>query len=131
MEVPVGDKVVGLVHAELREVDSWNDIRNIAAGGDVPQHTNLDTILRDALWSRSRFEKRAHAASMGLICDDENINDVDAIFCGHTPMVDYAAEAPLTIGNHHYIDTFVYGTFENNFQPIKLSTFFEDDNSGE
>lgn len=125
MEIPVGDKKVGIVHAELREVDSWNDIVDIANGKPTPPHTDISTILRDALWSRSRFEK--HASTAVYVPESynsgEEIKDIDAIFCGHTPIVEYMDSAPLSIANHHYIDTYVYGTIENNFQIIKLSEF--------
>lgn len=124
MEIPYRDKKVGIVHAELRELDSWNDINTIADGGNIPEHTDLGIILRDALWSRTRFERYANTLGYTDQHDSEIIQDVDAIFCGHTPIVDYENEAPLTIGNNHYIDTYVYGTFENNFQLIKLSEFF-------
>ena len=125
MEIPVGDKKVGVVHAELREVDSWNDIHAIAKGGQPPAHTDIDTLLRDALWSRSRFEKCASTAAFvpDHLFVEEEIKDVDAIFCGHTPVIQYTSEVPLTIGNHHYIDTCVYSSMYEDFQIIKLSEF--------
>lgn len=82
LEVPVGDKLIGVLHADATE-PSWKDYREGSYS------------IEQVIWGRRKISQSNKTA----------IEGVDAVVVGHTPV-----QYPQTIGNVLYIDTgAVYG----------------------
>ncbi len=126
MEIPVQVdgtmKKVAMVHAEINDTYDWNDVVSVSNGLEV-ECTDASRLMRDAAWSRSRIERCGTSVMYGKDHSCETMLNIDAVFCGHTPIIEYTDTAPFTIGNIHYIDTWVYGQIDNNFQIIDLKDF--------
>ncbi len=85
MEVETASGIVGIVHADVPPLASWDQFARL-----------LELETRDAalyaMWSRNRIQGAAsHAAVAGL---------VDRVYCGHTPV-----REAVSLANMHYIDT--------------------------
>lgn len=80
IEVPVGDKRFGLVHAE--PLSSWTETKDAAES--VSQFA-INTMM----WSRWRIQDK----------DTTPVAGIDAVFVGHTPTRDV-----VKLGNIFYID---------------------------
>jgi serine/threonine protein phosphatase 1 len=89
MEVVVGNKKIGIVHADFLN-KNWNHILKCDDGSH-----EWNKIRTSAIWGRTRITKR----------DTTPVEGVDLVVCGHTPLL----EVNL-VGNVLYIDTgAVYG----------------------
>lgn len=83
IELEVGDKRLGMVHAEP-PAEGWD---TLYAEGDMADHDQL--VIR-TLWSRKKI-------SQG---DTSIVPGIDAVVCGHT-----IVSEPARLGNVFYIDT--------------------------
>lgn len=101
IEVPVGDKVVGVLHADCT-VHSWKAFYGIAY--------NRESVI----WGRSRIGRS----------DPTWVKDIDVVVVGHTPVKKVGA-----LGNVVYIDTgAVYGkglTLIEGTQLLKMASQYE------
>lgn len=82
-EVQVGDKRVGIVHAE--PPSDWG---RLYIGAD-------DHLRQEMVWGRSRIKSE----------DATPVKGIDAVVVGHTILPE-----PTTLGNVHYIDTGAFHT---------------------
>lgn len=100
IEVPIDDKLVGVLHADC-VVHSWKAFDGIY---------NKESVL----WGRGRINRR----------DPTWVNDVDVVVVGHTPVKKICA-----LGNVVYIDTgAVYGkglTLIEGTELLKMATQYE------
>lgn len=101
IEVPVGDKLIGVLHADCT-VHSWKAFYGIAY--------NQESVI----WGRSRIGRS----------DPTWVRDVDVVVVGHTPVKKVGA-----LGNVVYIDTgAVYGkglTLIESTQLLKMASQYE------
>lgn len=86
IELQVGDRLLGIVHAEP-PAEGWDFLRTVEGWADVGLVEEVKTQLA---WSRKRIRGN----------DEAIISGVDAVVCGHT-----IVEAPRRLGNVNYIDT--------------------------
>jgi serine/threonine protein phosphatase 1 len=82
IEVAVGDKRIGIVHAEV----TANDWSRFESGMYCPE---------TSVWGRSKISQ----------LNPSRISGIDAVVCGHTIVTE-----PVTLGNQHYIDTGAFHT---------------------
>jgi serine/threonine protein phosphatase 1 len=75
IELPVGNRLVGLVHADCPE-DDWVVFQARLASGEGVACSNGQTVLHEATWSRERIRGQARARVAG----------VDVLCVGHTPV---------------------------------------------
>lgn len=94
IEVNIGDKKIGVVHADYLE-DNWGTYE-LSDGDSAGVDTHSYQRFRQSLiWGRDRIYSNL----------DNSVNDVDLIVCGHTPV-----KGVHQISNVLYIDTgAVYG----------------------
>ncbi len=85
LEVELGDKRIGVVHADFVEVH-WIDHETLRARASK----GGDTLIERALWGRSRIAR----------ANTRPVSGIDLIVCGHTPL-----EHVELLGNVLYIDT--------------------------
>jgi serine/threonine protein phosphatase 1 len=83
IEIVVGDKKYGIIHAEVPTKD-WNDLGNILNGKNSEGAHNV------AMWSRDRI----NGEDKGLV------DNVELVYVGHTPLKEVTV-----LGNILYIDT--------------------------
>ena len=84
--IAVGDKRIGIVHAEVPGSD-W------PAFAEQLENNTLNPLLEEhAMWSRVLIGNPEHRSRI--------TTGIDQVIVGHT-----VQEAPLTIGNHLYLDT--------------------------
>lgn len=89
MEVAVGNKKIGIVHADFLN-KNWNHALKCDDGSREWNKTRTS-----AIWGRTRISKR----------DTTIVEDIDLVVCGHTPLINVDL-----VGNVLYIDTgAVYG----------------------
>ncbi len=85
MEVETASGVVGIVHADVPPLTSWDRFLQL-----------LELKTRDAalyaMWSRNRIQ--------GSVSNKPVTGAVDRIYCGHTPVREV-----VSLGNVHHIDT--------------------------
>jgi serine/threonine protein phosphatase 1 len=89
IELPVGGKRLGIVHAEPPEL-GWGVLTTLVAEHDEEL---LQEVATRMTWSRARIRTE----------DARPILDIDAVVCGHT-----IVSEPRRLGNVGYIDTGVY-----------------------
>ena len=85
MEVPTGQGMVGIVHADVPPTLTWDEFMTQLERGDE------DAIFY-AIWSRNRIA--------GAVASLPVKGRVDRIYCGHTP-----TREAITLDNVNYIDT--------------------------
>jgi serine/threonine protein phosphatase 1 len=85
MEVTTGQGIVGIVHADVPPLMSWDAFMERLEKGDE------DAIFY-AMWSRNRIA--------GAVASLPVRGRVDRVYCGHTP-----TRETVTVDNVHYIDT--------------------------
>ena len=85
IELEVGDKRLGIVHAEPPAL--WSDLDSAQRSNDQGV---IDEICTKMTWSRTRISKK----------DASLVGGIDAVVFGHT-----IVESPVTLGNVHFIDT--------------------------
>lgn len=104
MEVQVGDKLCGLIHAEPLVLD-WDQQRWVMS--DHPDVKALHRVqaINFALWARDRI----------TLTDPKRVENVDVIFVGHTPV-----RAPTWKANVYYIDT--GGCFGRPLTMVQMDT---------
>lgn len=86
IEIPQPDgSTYGVVHAEVPEGRTWDDVRYAQVGG--PSNSNL---VDNLLWGRSRVRSASPSV----------VDGIDKIFVGHTPV-----KEPVRKGNHIFVDT--------------------------
>lgn len=89
-QVNVGDKVLGLVHADVPEEGTWQTFCE-----SLDQHD--EDAIEVALWARGRWRE---AVSRGVPEDClVPVKGIDAVFLGHSPV-----EQPTKIGNVIFAD---------------------------
>lgn len=92
MEVDVGERRVGIVHADCPVGDWRTFVRTLEDPSEAHQASML---ARAAIWSRARLHG----------CQREGVAGIDLVVVGHTPV-----ERVTSLGNVLYIDTgAVYG----------------------
>ncbi len=100
IEVPIGDKLIGVLHADC-VVNSWKAFHGVY---------NKESVL----WGRGRIGRK----------DPSWVKDVDAVVVGHTPVKKLGA-----LGNVVYIDTgAVYGkglTLLEGTEILRMMTHYE------
>jgi len=89
IELQVGDKVLGMVHAEPPR-EGWDFLRSVT---DWADDELIEDVKEHMLWSRKRI--RANDAAI--------VSGIDAVVCGHTIVSDH-----VRLGNVSYIDTGAY-----------------------
>jgi serine/threonine protein phosphatase 1 len=85
MEVTTGQGIVGIVHADVPPLMSWDAFMERLDKGDE------DAIFY-AMWSRNRIA--------GAVASLPVRGRIDRVYCGHTP-----TRETVTVDNVHYIDT--------------------------
>lgn len=97
----VGERRIGLVHADVPEGMSWPDFCEATLAGD-------ESARHAALWSRARW-----LASIGSGFTGEElprVTGVDWVFVGHSPV-----EQPTIVGNVVFLDC---GLWKGNRQGV-------------
>lgn len=89
IEVQVGHKKIGIVHADI-DIHEWNTFKQDISQGDY-KISGVTSAYSNALWGRGRI--RQHSAHYDVV---ENI---DEIYLGHTIVKEHTK-----IDNCHYID---------------------------
>lgn len=87
IELPVGNKLLGIVHAEPPE-QGWSVLRALA--DELDDQKLLEEVTQQVTWSRTRIRLE----------DSSRVSDIDAVVCGHT-----IVSKPVQLGNVMYIDT--------------------------
>lgn len=85
MEVSTDGGTVGIVHADVPPLMSWDAFMQRLEGGDP------DAVFY-AMWSRNRIA--------GVVTSLPVQGRVERVYCGHTP-----TREPVVVDNVHYIDT--------------------------
>ena len=85
MEVATGTGTVGIVHADVPPLMSWDLFIDRLEGGDP------DAMFY-AMWSRNRIA--------GVVSSMPVLGRVERVYCGHTP-----TRQAVAVDNVHYIDT--------------------------
>lgn len=100
IELEVGNKVVGLVHAEVFRRD-WQEVVDYAKSCPTNQWDfDASPIAQMMVWDRDKYYQHRLYEQTGDVYKGDIIHDIDHVFHGHT-----IVERPLTIGNCTYIDT--------------------------
>lgn len=95
IELSVGEKQIGLIHAELYRSDWSNLIETVSNINDISD--NDDPLITQLLWSRKKINVPLNDSI------NKPIDGIDHIFHGHTIL-----DEIVTIGNCTYIDTGCY-----------------------
>lgn len=83
LEIAVGNKKYGIVHAEV-PVSDWNKLEEVLNGNTAAAYHNA------TMWNRDRYRHN----------DKSVVDNVELVYVGHTPLKDVRA-----YGNVLYIDT--------------------------
>lgn len=102
IELETAQGLVGIVHAEC-PADSW--ARLVAALNRQDEWNQ--GVTSACIWSRTRIYQE----------DVSLVPDVRAVVCGHTIVI-----APLTLGNHLYIDTMGWHPRGDGFTVLDAAT---------
>lgn len=121
IDIDVGDKLVGLVHAQT-EYKSWSLLKEhlAIAAGELDHWLDYyyNDIVSDCVWSRDKITKG----------EEVIVEDVDHIFHGHT-----INKEIVTLGNCSYIDTgCFFGRYHEEYgmTMIDIKQYLEDPSCG-
>jgi len=92
MEVATANGLIGIVHADVPPMLSWDEFMVLIEAG------NPEAMLY-ALWSRRRLQSANRGSITGR---------VSRVYCGHTP-----TRGTVRLGNVHHIDTGAVYALEN------------------
>lgn len=125
IDTPFG--LVGIVHAELPNGWSWQNLREFLADPDgvAPEAVRIhdhgweyNDLLYALLESREQGKKvEAYSRDVSKILpsDFSSVAGVERVYSGHTPI---SGGLPLLQGNHYWLDTHAYETGELAIVPI-------------
>ncbi|AVH14330.1 MULTISPECIES: metallophosphoesterase [Acinetobacter] len=89
IEVQVGHKKIGIVHADI-DIHEWNTFKQDISQGDY-KISGITSAYSNALWGRGRI--RQHSAHYDIV------EGIDEIYLGHTIVKEHTK-----IDNCHFID---------------------------
>lgn len=100
IEIQVGDKRVGIVHAEVPQDVTWDTVVQMLSKLEpdfIPPEDDSDIadLLQALIWGRTKIR----LASVFMGYDFHTVKGIDHLFVGHTPL-----DTQLTLGNATYTD---------------------------
>ena len=107
IEVPVGDKSVAVLHAEIDPEISYTDlVQSLNDPEAFPGRDDLtpDRLEEMLLWERFSIDRYTKLSMFTKVDHSSyNIKGIDLVCVGHTPMI--TEIAPFKLGNTVYLDS--------------------------
>ncbi|RMG56006.1 MAG: phosphoprotein phosphatase [Gammaproteobacteria bacterium] len=100
IDIHVGDRRVGIIHADVAQGMSWDEF--LQALEEDPEAVNY------AVWSRTRLRMAEISG------DAPPVEGVDLLICGHTPL-----KNAVQVANIYYLDT--AAAYASSYEDAKLT----------